>query len=158
MICMSPLSAEPAGAPDVQTMSIETGNPQRDRQLVLVVEDNAHEREIYGRILWYNGFDVVFALSGEDALQIADEQRPDLVLLDLGLPDVSGLRVCEQLRQRAYMANVPVIVLSGMARERHGPQLRRAGCTQYLEKPASPIAVLHEVERFIGRPPAPGDF
>jgi DNA-binding response OmpR family regulator len=139
-------------------MSTETSMSDRNRQLVLVVEDNPHEREIYGRILWYNGFDVIFALDGEAALRMADEQRPDLVLLDLGLPDVPGLLVCEQLRQRAYMANVPVIVLSGMARERHGPQLRRAGCTQYLEKPASPIAVLHEVERFIGRPPRPGQF
>lgn len=155
---MSPSSARRADSVLTGTMSTETSVNTRDRQLVLVVEDNAHEREIYGRILWYNGFDVIFALDGEAALRIADEQRPDLVLLDLGLPDVPGLLVCEQLRQRAYMANVPVIVLSGMARERHGPQLRRAGCTQYLEKPASPIAVLHEVERFIGKPPRPGQL
>lgn len=154
---MSPSSAGTADTEDARMMADEM-TPARNRQLVLVVEDNAHEREIYGRILWYNGFDVIFAMDGEAALRIADEQRPDLVLLDLGLPDVSGLRVCEQLRERAYMANVPVIVLSGMARERHGPQLRRAGCTQYLEKPASPIAVLHEVERFIGRAPQPGEF
>lgn len=157
MICLSPSPAGRAGGSSVEIASMPTFTPARDRQLVLVVEDNAHEREIYGRILWYNGFDVIYALDGDSALRIADEQRPDLVLLDLGLPDVPGLQVCEQLRQRACMTDVPVIVLSGMARDRHGPQLRRAGCTQYLEKPASPIAVLHEVERFIGRAPRSGD-
>lgn len=153
MICMSTLSVGRTDTSDSKTPGFVVRNPERDRQLVLVVDDNPHEREIYGRILWYNGFDVIFAFDGETALRLADEQRPHLVLLDLGLPDIPGLSVCEQLRQRAYMSDVPVIVLSGMARDRHGPQLRRAGCTQYLEKPVSPIAVLHEVERFIGRSP-----
>jgi CheY-like chemotaxis protein len=125
----------------------------RERQLVLVVEDNPDELELYGKILWYNGFDVLFARDGAEGLQFAEDYAPDLVLLDLGLPEIDGLELCRRLKERSGNSGLPVVVLTARAEIDYGHRARRAGCDRYLEKPQSPLAVLHEVEDLIG--PAP---
>jgi two-component system, cell cycle response regulator DivK len=129
----------------------------RDRQLVLLVDDDPHDREIYGRILCYNGFDVICAEAGTVALRLARKYMPDLVLLDIGLPDLHGLDLCSALRTDADTSAIPVIALSAYAEKRMGEQARLAGCTRYIEKPASPVAVLHEIEELVGRPPLAGE-
>lgn len=129
----------------------------RERPLVLVVEDNPHDWEIYGKILWYNGFDVLYAAQGSEGLRLCREHRPDLLLLDVGLPDMTGLDLCAEIRRSARTADIPVIMLSARARQEYGPRAERAGCSQYLEKPIGPIDVLHAVEQLVGRPPRPGD-
>lgn len=125
----------------------------RERQLVLVVEDNPDELELYGKILWYNGFDVLFAQDGAEGLQFAQDYQPDLVLLDLGLPEISGIELCRRLKQRTTSSHLPVVVLTARAEIDYGHRARRAGCDRYLEKPQSPLSVLQEVERLIGQAP-----
>lgn len=125
------------------------------RQLVLVVEDDAHDREIYGQVLWYNGFDVLFARDGVEAVAMARAHQPDLVLLDLMIPRLDGLRVCRLLKEDPETAGIPVMVLSGRRRNEMEAAARAAGCCRYLEKPVSPVVALHEVEEQIGRAPLP---
>ncbi len=125
------------------------------RPLILVVEDNAHEQEIYGRILWYNGFDVVFASDGAEALRLAQQNRPDLALLDLVLPEVDGLTVAARLKRSPATASMPILVLSGLPAQEMAATARKFGCVRYLEKPTSPVGVLHAVEDVIGRAPSP---
>ena len=128
------------------------------RKLVLVVDDNDAERELYGSLLWYNGFDVAYADTGEAGVALAHQQHPDLVLLDMMLPDIDGLRVCDEMKRDAALTHVPVVALSGRAERELGYAARSVGCVRYLEKPISAIDVLHEVERLIGRAPPPGEF
>jgi two-component system, cell cycle response regulator DivK len=143
---------------DAIEMEYEPGaRTDRERQLVLLVDDDPHDREIYGSILCYNGFDVVCANDGQSGSRLARRVRPDLVLLDIGLPDLHGLDLCSALRTDTDTATIPVIALSAYAETRMGEQARLAGCTRYIEKPASPVAVLHEIEQLIGKPPLPGD-
>ncbi len=123
------------------------------RQLVLVVEDDPHDREIYGRVLWYNGFDVLFAHDGVEGLEMAQAHHPDLVLLDLMIPRLDGLQFCGILKDDEATSDIHVIVLSGRPEAEMGAAAREAGCCRYLEKPVSPVRVLHEVESRIGRPP-----
>ncbi|HEX6133884.1 MAG TPA: response regulator [Longimicrobiales bacterium] len=130
---------------------------QRERQLVLLVDDDPHDREIYGRILCYNGFDVVCADDGESGMRLALRYIPDVVLLDIGLPDLHGLDLCSSLRTTSETCDIPVVALSAYAEARMGEQARLAGCTRYIEKPASPVAVLHEIEHLVGTPPRPGE-
>jgi two-component system, OmpR family, KDP operon response regulator KdpE len=149
--------------PEIQTLR-RAARPQRElghfgerpRPMILVVEDDPHDREIYGRMLAYNGFDVVFAGTGAAAVRAAAQHRATLVLLDLRLPDMTGLEVLAALRQQPGYAATPVIALSGLPRQRVREDVERAGCLRYMEKPASPVAVLHEVEAVIGKPPLPG--
>jgi CheY-like chemotaxis protein len=131
--------------------------PDGERPCVLVVEDDEHDREIYGRLLCYNGFDVVFAKTGHGALDLASRYPPDLVLLDMGLPDMQGLDVCTRLREQGLPDDVPVVALSGFPAATMSDRALDAGCVQYIEKPASPVAVLHLVESLVGRPPLAGD-
>ncbi len=131
--------------------------PERYRQRILVVDDDAHDREMYGMMLCYNGFDVVFAPDIRNGVEMARRHEPDLVLLDLGLPDGNGLELCAQLRRIPHTASVPVIVLSGFRRAELGDTAERYGCADYVEKPASPLQVLHRIEELVGKPPLAGE-
>ncbi len=125
------------------------------RPVILVVEDDEHEREIYGRTLWYNGFDVVFARNGLEGLLLAAQKRPDLTLLDLMLPELDGLTLCSLLRHDPHTAAIPILVLSALPAERMAAETEKYGCLRYLQKPTSPVEVLHAVEAIVGRAPSP---
>jgi CheY-like chemotaxis protein len=127
-----------------------------NRPLVLAIEDNPHDWEIYGKILCYNGFDVMHAADGLEGLNAARRSMPDLILLDLMIPEIDGLEVCRRLKTDPRTSAIRVIVLSSRERDRWEPLAREAGCDSYLEKPISPVEVLHEVEQLIGRAPLPG--
>jgi CheY-like chemotaxis protein len=150
-----------AGSADGQTVRFESPESRsasdgKGRPRVLVVDDDPDDREIYGRMLCYNGFDVVFALDGATALDQAAKYPPDLVLLDLCLPDMSGLDVLERLRDRPQCVATPVVALSGLRQDRVAAKVRDAGFDNFIEKPASPVAVLHSVEDLVGKAPLPG--
>jgi CheY-like chemotaxis protein len=97
-----------------------------ERKRVLVVEDNDHDREVYGRVLLYNGFDVIFAGTGAQALERVRTHRPDLILLDILLPDAHGLELCMPLREAG--GEVPVVLLTALSEEDFGARARQAGC------------------------------
>jgi CheY-like chemotaxis protein len=128
----------------------------RERKLVLLIEDNAAEREMYGKLLWYNGFEVAFAKDGAEGLRLVGEVHPDLVVTDLGLPDIDGFDVCRRLKSNKATADTPVVALSGRAREHSGARAMLEGCVEYFEKPISPYDVLKGIERLIGQQPPPG--
>jgi DNA-binding response OmpR family regulator len=129
---------------------------EQSRPLVLVVEDDPHDWEIYGKILWYNGYDVFYAAEAEEGYRLALEHRPDLILLDLMLPRVDGLTLCRRIKGDPGLADIPIIVLSGRPFTEFGDTVLELGCRAYLEKPISPVEVLHRVEELIGRPPPSG--
>jgi len=108
-------------------------------------------------MLCYNGFDVVFAGSIRAGRELAREYAPDVVLLDLGLPDGNGLEFCASLHRSPGAAHLPVIVLSGFRRDELGETANRYGCADYIEKPASPLDVMRRIEQLVGKPPLAGD-
>ena len=124
-----------------------------ERQRILVVDDDPHDREIYGKMLWYNGFDVIFASDGAEGLRLACERAPDLVLLDLVMPGLDGLTLCDRLKRQAGTEDIPVILLTGMRRPGLARRAQDTGCLRVLEKPVAPLDVLHEIEGVVGRPP-----
>jgi CheY-like chemotaxis protein len=138
------------------TFGFHEGTHMRERKLVLLIEDNPTESEMYGKLLWYNGFDVAFADTGAEGLRLIDEVHPDLVVTDLGLPDIDGFDVCRQLKSNEATANTPVVALSGRAKEHSGERALLEGCVEYFEKPISPYEVLKGIERLIGQQP-PGE-
>jgi CheY-like chemotaxis protein len=127
----------------------------RTRPLILLAEDDVHDSEIYGKTLWYNGYDVIHGGDGEAALELARRHAPDLVLVDLLLPRMNGIDLCRQLRDDPAFRDVPLIALTARAEREFGLLARDAGCSGYLEKPIGPFAVLEAVERMIGRAPPP---
>lgn len=135
----------------------DAANRDRDggdqRGLILLVEDNVVDQQVYGRLLWYNGYGLVHAADGESAVALALDARPDLVLLDMVLDgEMTGLDVAVRLREEGV--DIPMIALSGVPREEFGAAIEEAGITAYLEKPLDPFEVVREVLRHLGRGPA----
>src|SRR6202035_181382 len=106
---------------------------------ILLVDDSKPIRRENERVLVEAGYEVVCAEDGESALKLAGEQKPDLILLDMILPKMSGPDVLEHLKKNAATANIPVVVLSSLA-EKNRQKLMDAGAEDYLEKSSLMLA------------------
>ncbi|HRX81396.1 MAG TPA: response regulator [Pirellulaceae bacterium] len=109
---------------------------------ILVVDDDPDQVEALSYRLQKLGYEATSANSGEQALESAISLIPDLVLLDLGLPDLTGFDVCSQLGENSGTCGIPVIILSGMETEDVVRRSRTAGCAYYLRKPYDPNVLL----------------
>ncbi|MBN1912069.1 MAG: response regulator [Pirellulales bacterium] len=112
------------------------------RQTILVVDDDEVLADVLSRRLTQQGFEVRTADSGRDGLALARTEQPDLIVLDLRLPDMDGFAICEQLADSAETCNIPVIILSGMERPDIIRRSRSAGCCYFVRKPYDPNALL----------------
>ncbi|HEY6338387.1 MAG TPA: response regulator [Candidatus Sulfotelmatobacter sp.] len=100
---------------------------------ILLAEDSKPIRRANESALLKAGYEVICAVDGEAALRLAQEQKPDVILLDMIMPKMSGLEVLESLKSDAATASIPVIVLSGLT-EKNRQKLMEAGAEEYLEK------------------------
>jgi len=105
---------------------------------VLLVDDNADHVKTLALLLKVMGHQTEVATSGHAAISIARHFRPDVVLLDVGLPDVDGTLICRQLRQESGLEHVRILVVTGSAREGDRERALEAGCDQFLQKPLDP--------------------
>lgn len=109
---------------------------------VLIVDDDAAMADVLSTRLARQGFRTLTAHRGQDGLTLAKEKRPDLILLDLRLPDRDGFDVCAELDESVETTGIPIIILSGMARPDVIRKSRAAGCRYYVRKPYDPDALL----------------
>lgn len=121
------------------------------RPLVLIVDDNAKNRKLAADVLGAAGFRTLEAASGTEGIALAVEHLPDVVLLDLRLPDMDGTDVARELRSRARTAWLPVVGLSALRPDVNGDRLRAAGFAGYLEKPINVREFPHQVRRYCSR-------
>lgn len=121
-----------------------------DNPRVLLVEDNEAIRGAFSILLEESGYQVLAAASGAEALATAGARGPHLILLDLGLPDMSGLEVARALRARDGTRDTPIIALTGRALETDEEACRAAGCTDYLTKPINTEQLLTVLEGYLG--------
>ena len=121
------------------------------RKKVLLVEDDVADRNMYGNILWYNGYDTLYAGDGEAALKLIAAEHPDIIILDLELPRIHGLEVTSRTKQDESTQDIPIVALTGWRRADVGANPKMLGYAAFLEKPASPLELLYTVERLIGR-------
>ena len=105
---------------------------------VLVVDDNVDHVQMLALLLKDMGHQTEFALSAHAALSVARRFRPDVVMVDLGLPDMDGALLCRQLRQELGLKYVRILVITGSAREGDRERAIEAGCDQFLHKPVDP--------------------
>lgn len=119
------------------------------RPLVLLVEDNSTIRDAFAVLLTESGYRVAQAGSGEEAYATAVRDSPDLVLMDLGLPDMGGLEVTRRLKSEAGTRHIPVIALTGRALESDHQACLVAGCAGYLPKPVNAQRLLETVAEFL---------
>ena len=120
----------------------------QDNRQILIVEDDEDTAEVVCTLLNEAGYNAVSVERGEDALNEIASTSPDLVLLDLNLPDINGLDVLKQVREHSFL---PMIVLSGFARERDKVNALEAGADDYLAKPFSPDELVARVKALLRR-------
>jgi CheY-like chemotaxis protein len=118
------------------------GPPNAPQRTLLIVEDDESIAEVLSIRLQRQGFQTLRASTGAEALSLAREQLPRLVLLDLRLPDIDGFSICQTLVDDPATCGMPVIILSGMERPDIVRRSREAGCRYYVRKPYDPDALL----------------
>src|SRR5690349_2071782 len=120
----------------------------------LIVEDSPMFRRMLSDMLQPLGFArVLEAPSGRAAMELLAEQRPDLVCLDLTLPDISGYEVCEHIRATPALQDVPVLMISARTQTMDRAQAEEAGASGYLIKPYTPEELRQQVERVMAARP-----
>ena len=119
-------------------------------KLILHVEDNEYNRKIIRDLLSKNNYEIVEAHNGEAALDALTRQRPDLILMDVQLPKLSGLEATRRIRADPLLARIPVIAITSFALSGDDRLAIEAGCNAYIAKPFRPRDLLEMIRRFIG--------
>ncbi len=114
---------------------------------VLVVEDNDINMRLFHDVLEMRGYNILQAKDGMEGWRIAREQRPDLIIMDIQLPDVSGLEVTKWLKDDETLKSIPVIAVTAFAMAGDEEKILEGGCDHYLVKPISISNFLQTVER-----------
>lgn len=116
---------------------------------VLIVEDNELNMKLFNDLLEANGYDTLQTKDGMEALRIAREHRPDLILMDIQLPEVSGLEVTKWLKADDELKAIPVIAVTAFAMKGDEEKIREGGCEDYLSKPISVSLFLQTVKKYL---------
>ena len=125
----------------------ETGTPDPVPPLVLVVDDVAHGREIFAEYLEFRGFRVATAADGLEALDKAFELLPDIILMDLSLPQLDGWEATKRLKGDDRTKTIPIIALTAHALASAHDKAKAAGCDSVVTKPCVPKDLEAEVRR-----------
>ena len=121
---------------------------------LLLVEDNEMNRDMLSRRLARKGFDVVCAVDGQQGLDLARQEKPDLILMDMSLPVLDGWEATRRLKADPDLKALPVIALTAHAMASDEQKARQAGCDDYDTKPIELQRLLGKIEALLGRPPS----
>lgn len=117
---------------------------------VLIVEDNELNMKLFNDLLVAHGYKTIQTRNGFDALELARKHRPDLILMDIQLPEVSGLEVTRWLKDDDSLREIPIVAVTAFAMKGDEERIRSGGCEAYISKPISVMAFLETVRKFIG--------
>jgi len=119
--------------------------------LVLIADDHADTREMYSMYLTTQGLRVIVAADGVAAVRMAVASRPDVIVMDLGLPVVNGAEAIRQLKRHSGTARIPIIACTGRIESAYAKAAGEAGCDAYLLKPCLPEHLLKEIRTVLAR-------
>jgi two-component system, cell cycle response regulator DivK len=121
----------------------------RMAKTVLIVEDNELNMKLFRDLLEAQGYATLQTKDGVEALKLAREHRPDLILMDIQLPEVSGLEVTRWIKEDAELKHIPVVAVTAFAMKGDEEKIRQGGCEAYVAKPISVARFLETVGRFL---------
>ncbi|WP_274379610.1 response regulator [Azospirillum cavernae] len=134
------MSVEPGGSTMVDGASAKT---------VLIVEDNELNMKLFHDLLEAHGYGTLQTRDGMEAMRLARQHRPDLILMDIQLPEVSGLEVTRWIKDDAELKSIPIIAVTAFAMKGDEEKIRQGGCEDYIAKPISVVKFLETVRRFL---------
>ena len=119
------------------------------RQRILIVEDNDLNMKLFNDLLVAHGYETLQTKDGVEALALARQHHPDLILMDIQLPEVSGLQVTKWIKEDENLCMIPVIAVTAFAMKGDKEKMRDGGCEDYIAKPISVASFLQTVSKFL---------
>lgn len=116
---------------------------------ILIVEDNDLNMKLFNDLLQAHGYETVQTVDGRDALKLVREHSPDLILMDIQLPEISGLEVTKMIKADDDLKDIPVIAVTAFAMKGDEEKIREGGCEGYIAKPISVPHFLETVQKFL---------
>lgn len=116
---------------------------------ILIVEDNELNMKLFNDLLRAHGFETLQTNDGVTAMRLAQEHQPDLILMDIQLPEVSGLEVTKWLKADDSVRHIPVVAVTAFAMKGDEEKIRRGGCEDYLPKPIKVATFIETVRRHL---------
>lgn len=117
---------------------------------VLIVEDNELNMKLFHDLLEAHNINTIKAYDGKNVLNLARENMPDLILMDIQLPEISGLDITKMLKQDTELQSIPVIAVTAFAMKGDEQKIREGGCEDYISKPISVVDFMDKINTYLG--------
>lgn len=117
---------------------------------ILIVEDNELNMKLFNDLLEAKGYTIIQTRNGMEALSLAKEYMPDLILMDIQLPEVSGLEVTKWIKEDDRISHIPIIAVTAFAMKGDEERIRSGGCEAYISKPISVGSFVETIQYYIG--------
>lgn len=133
------------------TAAVQGSSPvaKSAKKRVMIVEDNELNMKLFHDLLDAHGYEIIQTRNGMDVLDLARKHRPHLILMDIQLPEVSGLEVTRWLKEDAELCAIPVIAVTAFAMKGDEERIREGGCEAYISKPISVAGFIQTVREFV---------
>lgn len=118
---------------------------------ILVVDDHEDSRKVFSRVLTKAGYDVFLAQNGSEALKSVLQYRPHLIILDLQIPEISGLEVCRTIKENPFSQVIPVLIITAGSDSRLREESQKARADELLIKPIDPFRLLSIVNNYLSQ-------
>lgn len=119
---------------------------------ILIVEDNDLNMKLFNDLLQAHGYDTVQTMDGRDVLQLARDHSPDLIIMDIQLPGISGIEITKTIKADDDLKDIPIVAVTAFASEKEKANIRDAGCSDILAKPFLIPNLLETVIKYMGDP------
>jgi two-component system, cell cycle response regulator DivK len=120
-----------------------------EKKKILIVEDNDLNMKLFHDLLEVHGYETFQTKDGREALGLARDHKPDLILMDIQLPEVSGLEVTKWIKEDETLKSIPVIAVTAFAMKGDEEKIRSGGCEAYIAKPISVATFLETIEKVL---------
>jgi two-component system cell cycle response regulator DivK len=120
------------------------------KKRILIVEDNDLNLKLFRDLLTAHGYETIETKEGLEAITLTRSEHPDLILMDIQLPEISGLDVTRRLKSEEAIKSIPIIAVTAFAMKDDEEKILAAGCQAYISKPISIVPFLNTVRRFLG--------
>jgi two-component system cell cycle response regulator DivK len=124
------------------------GGPAMPKK-ILIVEDNELNMKLFNDLLQAHGYETVQTMDGRDVMQLTRTHKPDLIIMDIQLPEISGLEVTKMLKADDKLKGIPVIAVTAFAMKGDEEKIREGGCEGYIAKPISVPSFLETISKFL---------
>lgn len=125
-----------------------------EKARILIIEDNPDNLDLLQYVLDRAGFSTSYAMDGKTGLVMARQERPDMILLDLSIPEIDGWELSRQIKADSELSSIIIVAVTGHALPGDRRHALECGCDGYISKPLNMVTFISQVKEYLGQPPA----